>query len=169
MTDMTPIELPVTDTFRDTMRRFPATVTIITGQMDGSDHGMTATAVTSVSMEPPSLVVCLNNRTLLHEILLSSPYFTVNVLAQGHEDMANAFAGKIAPEERFALEGWARNKHGLMQLSTAQANVTCKRMAAMPYGTHTMFVGQVQAARVSDDAASLIYENAKYCAATPVV
>lgn len=168
MTDMTPIDSPLSETFRDTMRRFPAAVTIITAHQDGRDHGMTATAVTSVSMEPPSLVVCLNNRTLLHEMLLASPFFTVNVLAQGHETLANGFAGQTAPEERFATGGWERNAQGLMQLPAAQASVTCKRMAAMPYGTHSLFIGQVHAARVSAEARSLIYENTRYCAATPV-
>ena len=67
--------------FRSTMRRFPATVTVITACASGDqrDHGMTVTAVTSVSMEPPSLLVCLNNRTLLHELLLCRPDFIVNV------------------------------------------------------------------------------------------
>lgn len=62
--------------FRTTMRRFPATVTVITACASGDqrDHGMTVTAVTSVSMEPPSLLVCLNNRTLLHGAALPAGF-----------------------------------------------------------------------------------------------
>lgn len=86
--------------FRSTMRSFPATVTIITACASGDqrDHGMTVTAVTSVSMEPPSLLVCLNNRTLLHELLLCRPDFIVNVLTQDQIALSDAFSCKVSPE-----------------------------------------------------------------------
>ena len=71
----------VSANFRSLMRQFPATVTVITGRHDGVDHGMTATAVTSVCMDPPALLVCLNNRTYLHDMLSRQPEFAVNVLA----------------------------------------------------------------------------------------
>ena len=59
----------LTTAFRDAMRRMASTVTIITATDFGRHHGMTVTAVTSVSMDPPSLLVCLNNRTRLHDIM----------------------------------------------------------------------------------------------------
>ncbi len=68
--------------FRATMRKFPATVTVATANDRGRDHGMTVTAIRSVSMSPPSLMVCLNNKTLLHEMLLTQANFAVNVLSQ---------------------------------------------------------------------------------------
>ena len=60
--------------FRDSMRRIASTVTIITATDHDRHHGMTVTAVTSVSMEPPSLLVCLNNRTRLHDIMGQDPH-----------------------------------------------------------------------------------------------
>lgn len=155
--------------FRTTMRRFPATVTVITscGVGDGRDHGMTVTAVTSVSMDPPSLLICLNNRTLLHELLLCRPDFVVNVLTQEQIGISDAFSGKVAPEERFQGGGWKRHENGVLCLPAAHAAIACRRVAAMPYGTHTVFIGQVISADVNEGTRPLLYENAQYCASNP--
>src|ERR1700741_5383837 len=83
--------------FRATMRKFPATVTIVTAHDGTRDHGMTVTAITSVSMSPPSLMVCLNNRTMLHEMLVSQANFAVNVLSHANPETSGAFTGKGQP------------------------------------------------------------------------
>ncbi|PDS40944.1 4-hydroxyphenylacetate 3-monooxygenase [Rhizobium anhuiense] len=153
--------------FRAAMRRFPATVTVITAVKDGIDHGMTVTAVTSVSMDPPSLVVCLNNRTLLHEMLLCQPDFAVNVLSHAQRPLSEAFAGKVEPHARFGLANWRRHEAGMQLLDGANANVVCRRMAAVPYGTHTLFIGQVVHATVDPNTIPLIYEDARYCVSQP--
>ncbi len=153
--------------FRAAMRRFPATVTVITGHKEGGDHGMTATAVTSVSMEPPSLAVCLNNRTYLHEMLLCRPEFAVNVLRQEQQPLSDAFSGKTPPEERFQCGQWERHAAGVLVLKDAHALVICRRVAAVPYGTHTLFIGQVVEAVVDEATRPLLYEDARYCISQP--
>jgi flavin reductase (DIM6/NTAB) family NADH-FMN oxidoreductase RutF len=153
--------------FRAMMRKFPATVTIVTGRNDGVDHGMTVTAVTSVSMEPPSLVVCLNNRTYLHEMLLCHPNFAVNVLTQKQRPLSEAFSGKVAPEHRFRPDEWERHSSGVLMLAGAHARVVCRRVAAVPYGTHTLFLGQAIDAFVDDVTRPLLYEDARYCISQP--
>lgn len=164
--------MPVNETvsldFRATMRRFPETVTVITAHDGKRDHGMTVSAVTSVSMEPPSLVVCLNNRTLLHEMLLGNPIFAVNVLGQEHSPLSDAFSGRALPQDRFNDGRWQRDTAGPLILPEAHAVVICRRVAAMPYGTHTLFVGQVMQARSGDATRPLLYEDAKYCACLPI-
>jgi flavin reductase (DIM6/NTAB) family NADH-FMN oxidoreductase RutF len=153
--------------FRATMRKFPATVTIVTACDGRRDHGMTVTAVTSVSMTPPSLMVCLNNRTLLHEMLLTQADFAVNVLSHTHPEISDAFSGKVDPQQRFATGGWQRDAAGMMVLPSAHANVVCRRMAAVPYGTHTIFVGQVTRAHVDDQTRPLLYAESSYCTSHP--
>ena len=148
--------------FKATMRRFPATVTVLTAHLHGTDHGMTATAVTAVSMDPPSLVVCINNTTLLHEMLLNQARFAVNVLGESHAAVSDAFSGKVLPEHRFDGPGWSRHPEGMMLLDDAHAAVVCRRKAAVPYGTHTMFIGEVVAARVDETSRPLLYEDARY-------
>lgn len=149
--------------FRALMRRYPATVTVVTGQHDGVDHGMTVTAVTSVSMSPPSLLICLNNRTYLHEMLTHQPMFAVNVLAHGQSDLSDAFSGKLSPQDRFGRHQWIRHQSGVLTLIDAHATVVCRRVGAMPYGTHTLFIGQVADAMVQCETQPLLYEDARYC------
>lgn len=167
MTETSASDDEVGASFRAAMRKFPATVTVVTGRHDGVDHGMTVTAVTSVSMDPPSLVVCLNNRTYLHEMLLCQPSFAVNVLSQAQHSLSEAFSGKVLPQERFRSGDWKRHSCGVLVLSRAHARVACRRVAAVPYGTHTLFVGQVIDAFVDDVTLPLLYADARYCVSRP--
>lgn len=160
----------VSANFRSLMRQFPATVTVITGRHDGVDHGMTATAVTSVCMDPPALLVCLNNRTYLHDMLSRQPEFAVNVLASTQGGISDAFSGKATPQERFSHGEWTRHESsGLMTLQTAHARAICQRIAAVPYGTHTLFIGRVLDAFTAETTRPLLYENAQYCSTAPAV
>jgi flavin reductase (DIM6/NTAB) family NADH-FMN oxidoreductase RutF len=148
--------------FRDAMRRIASTVTIITATDFGRHHGMTVTAVTSVSMDPPSLLVCLNNRTRLHDIMGQARRFCVNVLHTEQAELSVAFSGALPAEERFDKGAWEKAQDGLGFLIDAQANVFCQKMAAIPFGTHTIFIGQVVEVRQSDAVEPLIYQNARY-------
>ncbi|MDX3895062.1 flavin reductase family protein [Pusillimonas sp.] len=153
--------------FRTAMRGYPATVNIITSRHNEVDHGMTATAVTSVTMDPPSMLVCLNKQTYLHEMLLCQPVFAVNVLAQRQHELSDAFSGKLSPQERFSLGQWQRHSAGVLTLSDAHARVVCRRAAAIPYGTHTIFIGEVIDVAMADASRPLLYEDARYCGSHP--
>lgn len=153
--------------FRGAMRRLAATVTVVTSADHTRCHGMTATSVTSLSMQPPSLLVCLNQRTLLHNIMLGTRRFCVNVLHRDQAGLSAAFAGALDAEARFGVGSWRRDEDGLPYLDGAQAVLVCQRTAALPFGTHTIFVGEVVRASHQDDVAPLIYENAAYCRTTP--
>ena len=158
----------VATAFRGAMRRLASTVTIVTATDGNRRHGMTATAVTSLSMEPPSLLVCLNQRTLLHGIMQDAEMFCVNILRHEHASLSSAFAGAVDPAERFNHGGWRYGEDGLPFLADAQAVLVCRRTAAMAAGTHTIFVGEVVRAAHCEDVAALIYENAQYCRTAPV-
>lgn len=167
MTQALKVECDQAAGFRGMMRRFPATVSIITSNDGIRDHGMTVTALTSVSMDPPSLVTCLNNRTLLHEMLLERPGFAVNVLDCSQTDLSQAFSGGVAPEQRFNVGDWVRDEMGMLVLKSAHATVTCRRTASVPFGTHTLFVGEVVSANVDDSTTALLYSEASYCVSQP--
>ena len=92
--------------FKLAMRRFPAAVTVITSADQTRRHGMTATAVTSLSMDPPSLVVCVNQASLLHDIMLLARRFCVNLLRRDQVALSAAFSGALPPETRFGLGDW---------------------------------------------------------------
>jgi flavin reductase (DIM6/NTAB) family NADH-FMN oxidoreductase RutF len=148
--------------FRNAMRRMASTVTIITASDSGRHHGMTATAVTSVSMDPPSLLVCLNNRSRLHDIIGTASRFCVNVLHTEQAELSVAFSGAVPAEERFEKGAWQRTEDGVGFLTDAQANLFCQKVAAIPFGTHTIFIGLVVDVRLGEAVEPLIYQNASY-------
>ena len=161
--------LQVDMAYRAAMRRFASTVTIITAADHERSHGMTATAVTSLSMDPPSLLICINQKTLLHDILFRARRFCVNVLHQDQVALSAAFSGGVRAEDRFARGSWAHTDDGIPYLDDAQANLFCKKAAAIPYGTHTIVVGQVEQVGVRDAIAPLVYQDASYCTTSPAI
>lgn len=155
------------DGLKAAMRRLAATVTIITATDGIIHHGMTATAVTSVSMAPPSLLVCINNRTRLHEIMSRTEQFCVNVLHSEQIDLASAFAGGLPADERFRIGAWQQAECGIAYLVDAQASIFCRKCSAVAQGTHTIFIGEVTRVTLSDVVAPLVYQDAQYCRSVP--
>jgi flavin reductase (DIM6/NTAB) family NADH-FMN oxidoreductase RutF len=155
------------ETFKRALRRFPAAVSVITSADQNRRHGMTATAVTSLSLDPPSLIVCVNQQTLLHDIMLLARRFCVNVLRRDQITLSSAFSGAVPAEERFGLGDWMTSAEGVTYLADAQINIFCKKAAAVPYGTHTIFIGEAETVNVRDPIEPLIYQDATYCFSVP--
>ena len=154
--------------FRAAMRRFASTVTIVTACDQDQCHGMTATAVTSLSMDPPSLLICLNQKTRLNGILSRTSGFCVNVLNRDQAALSTAFSGGVAPEHRFETGRWARRSDGIPYLADAQSRLFCRKAEAIAFGTHTILIGEVEDVVLGEIAAPLVYHNSLYCAAAPV-
>lgn len=156
---------PVEQAFRQAMRGFASTVTVITGANEARRHGMTATAVSSLAMNPPSLLVCLNRETLLSDIMTEARRFCVNVLQEDQQHISGAFSGKVPAEERFSIGDWERHETGLPFLKTAQASIFCRKTAVLPYGSHVILIGEVEDVRLNDGPGPLVYHEGQYGAA----
>lgn len=148
--------------FKQALRGFASTVTVVTAREGDRSHGMTATAVTSLSMDPPALLVCVNRAALLHDVMTIGRAFCVNVLSDAHQAVSRAFSGASPPGVRFAHGHWAYRDDGLPYLADAQASIFCTKQAAFPYGTHMIFIGEVESVRLGDHQSPLIYQNADY-------
>lgn len=155
---------PVEQAFRQAMRGFASTVTVITGGGPARRHGMTATAVSSLAMSPPSLLVCLNKETLLSDIMVEARSFCVNVLQADQRNISNAFSGQVSAEERFLIGDWAYNNAGLPFFKSAQSNIFCRKTATIPYGSHIILIGEVEDVRLNETSGPLVYHNGQYCA-----
>ncbi|MCF4165171.1 flavin reductase family protein [Zavarzinia compransoris] len=154
--------LDLVTAFKGAMRRLAATVTVVTTGAGGEHQGMTATAVTSVTADPPALLVCVNQSASMHPSLETGTRFCVNLLNESHAEVAGAFGGKLQGPERFTAGHWAVNDHGVPYLTDAQANIFCLVDALMIYGTHTIFVGKVDDVRLFGDIAPLIYQDGRF-------
>jgi flavin reductase (DIM6/NTAB) family NADH-FMN oxidoreductase RutF len=148
--------------FKLAMRRLAATVSIIsTGGPQGARYGMTATAITSVSAEPPSLLVCINRNASIHDPLHEVGRFCINVLGAGHEDHCFDFSGRTMGESRFQRGSW-QSRFGIPYLADAQATIFCDVDQKMGYGSHTIFIGRVTDCLVNGEPKPLIYVNGTF-------
>ena len=154
--------------FREAMRRFATTVSIVSCAGEGCRYGMSATAITSLSFDPPSLLVCVNKSTATHRALSRGGWFRVNVLRSFHSELSRAFSGKLKGEDRFRSGNWRETEGGLPFLSDAQANLFCEIACIMDYATHTIFIGRVYSVRTQADVDPLLYRDGEYAIAQPV-
>jgi flavin reductase (DIM6/NTAB) family NADH-FMN oxidoreductase RutF len=99
--------------------------------------------------------------------MLLARRFCVNLLRRDQVALSAAFSGALPPETRFGLGDWAVSPEGISYLETAQINIFCKKAAAIPYGTHTIFIGEAELVNVRDPIDPLIYQDATYCSSVP--
>lgn len=155
--------MPVSsENFRDVLRLFPAGVTLVTIKAGDEKHGLTVSAFVSVSPEPPLILVCIDHRGKGHELLeREDAVFAVNILREDQEDYSNRFA--FSDEDRFAVGKWSTIETGAPIFEDALAWLDCTIHSRHTAGTHTIFVGEVQASKVvSPDASPLVYWNRGY-------
>ena len=155
-----PEDLP--DTFKAAMRRLAASVSIVVAKGDEGPVGMAATSITSLTADPPAVLVCVNRMTSLHALLVPTAPLSVNLLARHHREVSMAFGGGVPREERFAVGDWQEGANGLPAVADAQANLECVIDAMLAYGTHSIVIARVIRARVSDTVAPLIYQDGGY-------
>ncbi|HEX8225302.1 MAG TPA: flavin reductase family protein [Allosphingosinicella sp.] len=147
--------------FKQAMRRVASTVNVITVCVDGEPMGITATAMSSLSVDPPSLLICINRTASLHSPLEDVSHFCVNVLHRSQQEIARMFADKSRRELRFAT-GWQVDCSRPPRLADAQAAILCRRIRHFPYGTHSIFVGEVEEVAVREDVDPLVYVDGRY-------
>ncbi|MRI34026.1 flavin reductase [Endozoicomonas sp. OPT23] len=144
------------------MRRLASSVSVVTAVGDNEKHAMAATSVTSLSMDPPSLLVCVNKSTGMHQALDNGGDFVINVLGNDQQEVSAACGGKLKGEERFTVGNWTETTAGLPYLKDAQSVVVLEQDGRYEYGTHTIFIGKVKEIKNSDDVNPLLYVDGRY-------
>jgi flavin reductase (DIM6/NTAB) family NADH-FMN oxidoreductase RutF len=149
--------------YRDAMRRVPAAVTIVTTQHDNEANGLTATAVCSVTADPPQVLVCVNREASAHSLIARSRRFVVNFLSEEHEDRARRFSqAKLATQERFAGISWVVMATGSPAMADAIVALDCSVNTDLICGTHAIYLANVVDVRVGN-AAPLLYRAGEFC------
>lgn len=151
--------------FRNALRHFPSGVTIVT-MLDpgtGNPHGLTVSAFASVSPKPPLILVGIDHRASAYLMLeQESAVFAVNILAHDQSEQSNRFAW-VKDEDRFAVGDWSTAVTGAPILKNALAWLDCTIFARYLAGTHTIYVGEVQASDVPrEKELPLVYWNRGY-------
>lgn len=153
------------DDHRYGMRHFAVGVSIITACDGDKRAGLTATAVCSVTADPPRLVVFVNKNVVANEVILSSGALCVNVLAGEQEDVAKVFAGmlkEVHGDARFEHGNWSRLVTGAPALENTLACFDCRVIKVFDESTHSAFLCEILASRERNDGEALIYLNGAF-------
>jgi flavin reductase len=148
------------------MRTLTSAVSIISTADNDRRFGMTATAVCSLSAQPPALLVCINQSASLHQPLLGAGRFCVNILHADQDELARTFSRQAikdqAIEDRFARGDWKADDYGVPFLADAQASVFCAIEHSYSHRTHSIVIGAVYRVSVRDRVHPLLYQDGRY-------
>lgn len=146
------------DLFRAVLGRFASGITVITTRdANGTPHGMTVSAFSSLSLDPPLILVCVANDATMAPALAASDTFAVNVLNAGQEAISRRFAGKV--DDRFAGVGYHDGELGDPVLEEVLAWMQCRVVARHPSGDHVIVVGRVEHANAAEGKPLLYYRG----------
>jgi flavin reductase (DIM6/NTAB) family NADH-FMN oxidoreductase RutF len=138
--------------------RFSSGVTVVTTKAaDGSDQGMTVSAFSSVSLEPPLVLICIEKTASVHDALTRAPAFVVNILSAKQEQIARRFS--IVDIDRFEGVGFSRTRNGIAVLDDVLGVIECTRIALHDAGDHTVIVAEVEATRAENGSPLLYYRG----------
>ena len=159
-----PLSSVTPEEYRAVMRHWPSGVTVITMRHGGGAHGMTASAFTSVSLNPPLIVIIVDKRWRSHGYILDAGIFCVNILAEDQADVSDRFAGRQGDlPDRFAGLATRSARTGAPWLSDCLAWLDCVVQERFDAGDHTLFLGRVVAAGVNrPDVQPLVYYDTRY-------
>jgi flavin reductase len=150
-------------TYREAMARFGAAVSIVTTDGPGGRFGFTASAVTSVTDDPPTLLVCVNRKNDSHPALIANGVMCVNTLAAGQEEISGVFGGKEgAQDARFMAGAWHTLATGAPALVGAVVAFDCRIVQVTEIGTHSVVFGEVLAIEHGDEHDGLVYFGRGY-------
>jgi flavin reductase (DIM6/NTAB) family NADH-FMN oxidoreductase RutF len=156
MSAATLFETPAPADFRKAMGGFPAGVTVVTARHDGRLVGTTVSAFSSVSMDPPLVMVCLKRDSRTLATLSLARAFCVNILATDQGDLAHRFA-KSGADDRFALTAIEAGVCGAPLLAGCVASVECELRAVHDGGDHEILIGRVLRVVTDETKTPLVY------------
>lgn len=137
------------DEFRRALGHFASGVTVVTSRCeDGIQRGITVSAFSSLSLDPPLILICIDKKASLHDHLKEGRHFVVNILAEDQELVSRRFASKDA--DRFEGLGYREGDTGAALINGVLAAIECRIIHIYPGGDHTIVVGEVIATHVSE-------------------
>ena len=150
-------------TFRQGMRGIAGAVTVLTTSWRGAPYGMTATAVCSLSAEPPRLIACVNQAGQTFEMLRNSRMLAVNVLAENQVDMAMRFAGMLGDVDRVAGTVWRKGQlGGLPVLADTCSTFECRIAEFINSVSHAILICDIIAVEANEGRRPLLYCNGSF-------
>jgi flavin reductase (DIM6/NTAB) family NADH-FMN oxidoreductase RutF len=148
--------------FRQVMSQFASGVTVVTTSYEGRPQGLTVASFCSLSLDPPLVLVCIDKRSVTHDILAKAGIFAVNILESEQQDISRTFADPAMEGRRFAEVRYRTGESGAPILEPCLASIDCRVEAMYEGGDHTIFVGRVLDLDLNEDAEPLVYFRSAY-------
>ena len=147
--------------FLTAMRSLAASVSVISARdAIGKTYAMTASSVTSLSIDPPSILVCVNKEASIHDALVEDVLLCINILQKNQQEIANLCSSKDSESQRFENDIWDLRETPF--LKDAQANIFCKIDQTVPYHSHTIVLAKALKAESKEEFNTLMYGAGGY-------
>ena len=152
---------PVKNEFIQAMRGITSTVTVVSAKNGSDQQAMTATSVASLSLEPPSMLVCINHEASIHQVLEKGLGFCINVLTIGQQNVAEVCSNKEKEDQRF-LEGNWSVLEDIPYNTDSQSNLFCQCVDVIEHNTHSVYIGEVTKVLNKNISEPLLYKDGIY-------
>jgi flavin reductase (DIM6/NTAB) family NADH-FMN oxidoreductase RutF len=141
----------IVDKFRASLRLAAGSVSLVTACDEGGMcYGMAVTSATSLSMDPPSMLVAINRSASIHPVIKRTGRFCLNLMAEAQASLLESFSRSDMRDKRFLSENWEKTYSGLPALRGALSVHSCRVEGDHVYGTHTVFFGRVEEVVLTD-------------------
>lgn len=152
------------DVFRQAMRSFAGNVSVITVGEGEERSGLVATSTVSLSVEPATMLVCVNRSASSWPLFARYRHFGVNALRPDQQAIAERFSGKggVKGTERYALGEWRAGETGAPLLQGAAVAIDCEIEDMIEWTTHSILIGRVRSVEIGDASAALVYWQGDY-------
>ncbi len=148
---------------REMMRSWTSGVALVTSHFEGNHHGMTVSSFTSVALDPPLVLVCIDTSSRTHDMILNSGAFAAAILAEDQGQVSDRFAGRQGEfMDQFEALSVITTASGCPIPEGSLAYVDCRVTATHPGGSSTVIIGQVTEARILRQAPPLVYHDQHY-------
>ena len=154
---------PVNKDFLRAMRGITSTVTVLSARDGESKEAMTATSVASLSLDPPTMLVCINHEATIHNIMKEGLGFCINILSVGQEGLADVCSVKEKEEQRFLEASWSEFE-GIPYNEESQSNMFCNCIKTIEHTTHTIYLGEIIKVFNQGSFKPLLYKDGNYLA-----
>jgi flavin reductase (DIM6/NTAB) family NADH-FMN oxidoreductase RutF len=165
MSAAVPLNDPLAAQTKLALRRLASAVAVVSCRDGPTRHAMTATAVNAMSMQPPSMIVCVNRAATFHTALSRASGFAINILHRSQVRISKECGGNARGEDRFSFGAWSE-ENGVPVLPDAQARIVCAKETRFEYGSHTIFLGRVVSVGIHGAVDPLIYVDGHYAGLT---
>lgn len=155
--------------FKNSLAQWTSGIAVVTMATEETRHGLTVSSFTSVSLEPPLVLICVAKKLYSHQVIEQSGAFAIHILHTGQLEWGKLFAGMYPDvEDRFADIDYTTAETGSPILPDVLAWLDCKLHSKADGGDHTIFMGEVVAAGTGNTNLPLLYHNRQWGQFTPL-